>query len=808
MIFLNVNYFLSIILLASALISLLLGYFSWQRDKKYAAIALIPVAIYSFGYAFEILCTSIEAVKFWIKVEYLGVSFLPVAWLLFAINFNGYRGRFKDRRLFLLYVIPIIILVLNYTNDFHHLFYKSLSMNTSGIFPMVEIVQGPWYWVNIAYTYSIMVLGLITFLSAYFKAVSIVKKQMVFLMIAWVIPWVSDIIYMFKVLPFRLDLCPFAFSISGLISSFAILKFKLLKITPIALEKVFSNMLDGVVILDYENNIVNFNNAAKKVISELKYIEAGDKKFDEVFKNYEELLLAANNDSCNESIINIENNKQLKYYRLNINKVYEKNGEVIGKILIFNDVTELLLQREALADNLNFIETLIDAIPNPIYSKDKDGVYNHCNAAFIEYIGIEKKQVIGQTAYEIFESESAEIYNYADKNLMESRETQVYESRLMHSDNTEHDVIFCKSVVTNEHGDNKGLIGVILDISEQKKSRERIDKLMTLKEAMLKIGYSINEISNINELLQLILDKVINCIDPRSCGSVLVLDDDENLKIAVAKGYKAEEIERFSIKLEDGWFNEEERSHKTVIVNDIDKINPTGMLDTEDGIKIKSAISAPIFIDDKCYGFINIDSVYSNIFDEIDRELMEYMGNQASIAISKHKLYEETIYLSRYDKLTNVYNRSYFEQEVKSIIAKDSMEVREFFVVVFDLNELKFINDNYGHLAGDELIRSFARGLTGLLRDSDIIGRFGGDEFVGVFFNVDLESLTNRFEKLIDDFRKNHISFGGERFICSYSYGIANYPKEDKEFDKLIKIADRRMYEYKHIIKSKNKVTK
>ena len=70
MIFLNVNNYFSLVLLMSASVLIYIGYFSWKRNLRYVSMTLIPLSIYALGYAFEILCTSIEWVKFWIKVEY------------------------------------------------------------------------------------------------------------------------------------------------------------------------------------------------------------------------------------------------------------------------------------------------------------------------------------------------------------------------------------------------------------------------------------------------------------------------------------------------------------------------------------------------------------------------------------------------------------------------------------------------------------------------------------------------------------------------------------------------------------------
>lgn len=799
----NINTVLSLVLLVSTMILFYIGHFAWKRDKLYVSLSLFPVTIYSSGYAFEILCTNIEWVKFWVKVEYLGGAFLGALWLMFALNFTGYIEKFKKRTLMLLYIMPVITLIINYTNDYHHLFYKKMYMNYQGVFPILEVIHGPWYWVHTGYTYLMMLIGIIIFIMSYLKATAIVRKQILILVIAWIIPWIADMVYIFGWLHFDIDLAPVALCVSAIMYSFSILRFKFLKLTPIALEKVFYNMIDGVIILDSENNIVDFNNSSKEIIPELKDIDVGDKKIDVILKAHEEIIKAVNSDSYNESLISTQDKEKLRCYKLNINNIYENNGEIIGKILILTDITEFQLQQKKLSDNVNFLEALMNAIPNPIFFKNKHGVYNHCNTALTEYLGIKEEEFIGHNSHEIFEEKSAEAFDKLDKELMDEKGNVVFESEFMHKDDTYHHVIFNKSVVIDEEDNINGLVGVVMDVTEERTNRERMSKLLKLKEVMLKIGYSINEISNLNDLLQLILNEVIDCVDSRSSGSILLLDKENNLRIAVAKGYNSEEIKRFLIKLEEhfAWFNNGENINETVIFNGIDEMNYKNMLDTTGGTKIKSSISSPIIIDGQLYGFLNIDSEYNKIFNEGDLELMEYMRNQASIAIANHKLYEEIVHLSRYDKLTNVYNRSYFERLLNDNINNYNSNKKEFFATIFDLNGLKFVNDNYGHLAGDKLIKTFSTGLTNLAGNSDIIGRFGGDEFVGVFFDVDLQNLINKFEKLIEHFKNNPITFDENKIICSYSYGIVNFPVDGNKFDELIKIADKRMYEYKRMVK-------
>ncbi|AGY77778.1 sensor histidine kinase [Clostridium autoethanogenum] len=375
-----------------------IGRLSWKRDKPYVAVSLLPASIYAFGYAFEILCTNIEWIKFWVKVEYLGGAFLGVLWLMFALNFTGYIEKIKNITLMLLYIMPVIILIVNYTNDFHHLFYKKMYINNDGIFPILEVIHGPWYWVHIVYNYVLMAIGLIIFIKAYLRAVTIIRKQILLLIIAWIIPWISNIIYIFGLLHFDVDLVPLTISISAIMYSFAVLKFKFLKLTPIALEKVFSNMLDGVIILDSKNNIINFNNSSKSIISELKDIKAGGKKIDEVLKKYKALLEVVNSTSNNESLISVKDKDKLRYYKINISNIYENTDKIIGKIIILNDITEIELQREKLSELNAFKDRLFTIVSHDIKSplgvllslldllEDEDDIYKEENKEILYQI--------------------------------------------------------------------------------------------------------------------------------------------------------------------------------------------------------------------------------------------------------------------------------------------------------------------------------------------------------------------------------------------------------------------------------------
>jgi diguanylate cyclase (GGDEF)-like protein/PAS domain S-box-containing protein len=481
-------------------------------------------------------------------------------------------------------------------------------------------------------------------------------------------------------------------------------------------------------------------------------------------------------------------------------------------LLIFNIIKlkraqdALQKSEENLQKNYDFLRILLDTVPSPIFSKDAEGKYIDCNTAFEQYLGISKKQIINKTVYEINQGKLSEVFDKADIELMKNREKQTYETKVMYSSGAEHDVLFSKAALISKDNKVQGIVGVMLDITEVKMGEKRISKLLHLNQAMLEVSQAIIDINNIDELFGLILEKAIGIIENAKFGSVLLLDENGVLKIAASRGYDIEAANNFSIPLEQSfqWLKTKGNIEKTIVINDINEIqdiNVVNVSKSKDVWDIKSCISAPIIIKNKLYGMVNVDSNYTNAFNEEDLGSMEHLRSQIEIAISKHELYEEIIYLSRYDKLTNIYNRGYFDELFDGRLSEAFKCDEEFLLALFDLNGLKIINDTYGHLAGDIYIKTFINNLINNVRSSDILARYGGDEFVALFPGSDSKKLTIKLEKLAQTLKDNPFIFEGNQIECSFSYGIVSFPKEAQGYHQLVKVADDRMYEYKRAIK-------
>jgi PAS domain S-box-containing protein len=138
------------------------------------------------------------------------------------------------------------------------------------------------------------------------------------------------------------------------------------------------------------------------------------------------------------------------------------------------DVTEAKQAEAAVQGHLVFLESLLKAIPNPVFYKNLDGVYIECNAAFEDFIGLNRGDILGKTVFDVASSSLAALYHEKDQKLFQSADIQVYEAEVEDTRGNRRTVVFHKAPFFDTQGDLAGLIGTILDITERKRAEEAL----------------------------------------------------------------------------------------------------------------------------------------------------------------------------------------------------------------------------------------------------------------------------------------------------------------------------------------------
>jgi PAS domain S-box-containing protein len=158
--------------------------------------------------------------------------------------------------------------------------------------------------------------------------------------------------------------------------------------------------------------------------------------------------------------------------------LYDSSGSIVGAIESVRDITDRKREQEELQNNLRFLETMINTIPSPIFFKDRQGRYLGCNDTFArQIVGLPKESIIGKSVYELPEtipSDLADRYYEQDQELSREPGIQVYETQAQCADEVRRDFLFSKTPFNNFAGEVAGIVGVMLDITERRRSEKAL----------------------------------------------------------------------------------------------------------------------------------------------------------------------------------------------------------------------------------------------------------------------------------------------------------------------------------------------
>ena len=284
---------------------------------------------------------------------YIGTCFLPVAFLFFSISFAKTKFKFKKPYL-LLFIIPITTLLVIWTNDYHHLFYVVYNVTTA------DTVFGPYFYVHSVYSYALLFISLIYLIRYTIKNSGFFSKQSILILIGSLIPICINFVGVLGI-PMTIYLTPISFTISALFFALAMIKFRFLSVTPIALQNIVDKMSDGYIVIDEENLIVDFNKPIVDFLRikkdnfrnkdffayETKHIQ---KKDLDTIRKYVDL----SRKSSKTYSLQIKLIKSQKYFNVEITSMFSDNL-LLGTLILFKDTTQHILDMEQIQNNQSLL---------------------------------------------------------------------------------------------------------------------------------------------------------------------------------------------------------------------------------------------------------------------------------------------------------------------------------------------------------------------------------------------------------------------------------------------------------------------
>ncbi len=210
-----------------------------------------------------------------------------------------------------------------------------------------------------------------------------------------------------------------------------------------------------------------------------------------------------------------------------------------------------------------------------------------------------------------------------------------------------------------------------------------------------------------------------------------------------------------------------------------------------DSHPVVSGFILPLVADRKICGVIVVGHDYAYGYSRYDFEMVQVLADHTAMAYGKWMIQEEAVHLSRVDSLLpTVYNYRFFREVADERIRQSSS--RGLALAFLDMDNFKTVNDRYGHFTGDEVLRRFSHLVHAELRERDVLARYGGDEFVVLFDNVDEAGVLAALDRIQE--RLSHERWMDLDVVLGVSCGYALYPNDGKTPETLLNRADLRMY--------------
>ena len=286
---------------------------------------------------------------------YIGTCFLPVSLFFTSIVFSKSKIVFNKFYL-LLFIIPILSLILLWTNNWHHLFFTLYSFNLN------EMKTGNYVIIHYVYTYLLLAISIFNLIKYSVKNAGFFSKQSLLIVIGSLIPIIVNILGTFGIIPMSVYVTPICFSFTILFFALAIFKFKFLSITPIAMQRIVDRISDSFIVINDENVITDFNQTF------LKTFNLSDNKV----RNTNFLDLIKDSDFAQDDIdkiMNILDNCKVdtgtyqfkkdfkindKYFNIEVNGIFSKDS-FLGNLVLLKDVTQHILDMKTIEDNQSML---------------------------------------------------------------------------------------------------------------------------------------------------------------------------------------------------------------------------------------------------------------------------------------------------------------------------------------------------------------------------------------------------------------------------------------------------------------------
>lgn len=329
----------------------MIAFYAFRRRLQPGAVAFAILALFeaewTLGYIGQSLAPDLQGKLLWNNIQFLGAVIVPLAYWWFCLGYSGRRvARFF--RVFLIAAALGVVLFI-WTDSIHGLFRTHPHLEPGYPFDRLVFLNGPAYDVYTYLGYGLLIIGTYVLTTSYISAPRIFRLQISTVLIGILIPWITTVVTWLGIVPVRLhDITPLSFAASNLVVAWALFRYRLFDLVPIAHATLVENMEDGMVVLDNESRIVDINPAGQRIL-DLPIRQVLGKNLLQQRAVFQELFTGGREPHSISKELELTVNGAARIFEARASALYDHRRFASGRLILLRDITERKRTEEKLS---------------------------------------------------------------------------------------------------------------------------------------------------------------------------------------------------------------------------------------------------------------------------------------------------------------------------------------------------------------------------------------------------------------------------------------------------------------------------
>lgn len=483
----------------------------------------------------------------------------------------------------------------------------------------------------------------------------------------------------------------------------------------------------------------------------------------------------------------------------NVSIIRDEKGHILYIIETARDISDRKKLEELLKKERERFYRYFDLAQVILVILNSEGKIELINQKGCEILGYSKEELIGKYWFDFIPKHQKEDVKKVFESIINGKlePFESFENFIVNA-HGEYKLISWRNTYMKDENGNISVLSSGIDVTEVRKRHIYTKKMKEVYELLFDITTLVLEAGWSEEYYQSLLERLMEIIPEAQAGSCLIRKNG-SFKFIAAVGYDIEKLQEVSIPEDIVRIYSEEVSvlkgqfiYNLNAEKNLEKYNV--LLQEMKEKTLKSILVIPLYLGNYLMGAMYLDNFEDEDAFNEELEIASTISGYLQLVLWKQKTDERLRHLATHDSLTGALNRAAFMEIAEKVMNLSKRNGRKFALIYIDLDDFKKINDSYGHEFGDEFLSEFSRRIMNIIRESDLFARFGGDEFVLLLPETD-ENGAHVFIKRLREALENEFDFKGKKVRYKFSVGIAIFPDdEENDLEKLINIADERMY--------------